>query len=114
MLPNSVSSAIGFAQTIGIVLIMILAASSMGGEYGWGTLRAALTRGIRRWQLLGAKALSVLLLIGGGLVIVALTLVPISLVVTHLAFDDGGGLADAGQWSTVAVMFGKAIYGLMP
>ena len=44
----------------------------------------------------------------------ALTLVPISLVMTQLAFDDGGELADAGQWSTVAVMFGKAIYGLMP
>ena len=25
-----------------------------------------------------------------------------------------GGLADSGQWSTVAVVFGKAVYGLVP
>ena len=31
-----------------------------------------------------------------------------------LYFVDDGGLADSGQWSTAAVMFGKAVYGLMP
>ena len=113
VLPNSVSNAIVIAQTIGIVLIMILAASSMGGEYGWGTLRLALTRGIGRWQLLGAKVLSMLLLIGGGLIIAALTIALSSLVTASLIIEDGGGLADAGEWSTLAVLFGKAVYGLM-
>ena len=114
VLPNSVSNAIPIAQTIGIVLIMILAASSMGGEFGWGTLRAALTRGIKRWQFLGAKVLSMLLLIGGGLIIAALTIALSSLVTASLIIEDGGGLADAGEWSTLAVLFGKAVYGLMP
>ncbi len=77
-------------------------------------MRGTLTRGIRRWQLLGAKMLSVLLFIGAGLIIVALAIVPSSLVATALAFDDARGLADAGQWSTVVVMFSKAVYGLMP
>ena len=114
VMPNSVSNGIPIAQTIGIVLIMILAASSMGGEYGWGTLRGALTRGIARWEFLSAKLLSMLLFIGMGLIIVALTIVPSSLVATSLAFDTGTGLADVGEWSTLAVMFGKAVYGLLP
>ena len=33
-LPNSISNSIAIAQSIGIVLIIILAASAMGGEYG--------------------------------------------------------------------------------
>ena len=113
VLPNSLSNGLAVAHSIGTVLIMILAASSMGGEYGWGTLRLALTRGIGRWQLLGAKVLSMLLLIGGGLIIAALTIALSSLVTASLIIEDGGGLADAGEWSTLAVLFGKAVYGLM-
>ncbi len=92
---------------------MILGASAMGIEYGWGTLRAVLTRGVSRWQFLGAKALSLLLLGAGGFIIVALTVAVSSLIAASLLVDDGG-LADSGQWSTVAMMFGKAVYGLAP
>ena len=38
-----------------VIPIMILAASVVGVEYGLGTLRTTLTRGVGRWQLLGAK-----------------------------------------------------------
>ncbi len=44
----------------------------------------------------------------------ALTIALSSLVAASLIIEDGGGLADAGEWSTLAVLFGKAIYGLMP
>ena len=37
-----------------------------------------------------------------------------SLVTASLIIEAGGGLADAGEWSTLAVLFGKAVYGLMP
>lgn len=113
-LPSSISNSLGIAQGFGSILIMILAASSMGNEYGWGTLRGALTRGITRWEFLGAKALSMLVFICGGLIIVSLTIVPSSLVATSLAFGSGTGLAGAGEWSTLAVMFGKTAYGLLP
>ena len=43
VLPDSISNGLAVAQTVGVILIMILAASAMGGEYGWGTLRTALT-----------------------------------------------------------------------
>ena len=113
-LPNSISNSFGIAQGFGSILIMILAASAMGGEYGWGTLRGALTRGVARWEFVSAKILSILLFIGTGLIIVGLTIVPSSLVATSLAFDTGSGLAGAGEWPTLAIMFGKTVYGLLP
>ncbi len=114
ILPGSLSNSLGIAHAIGVILIVILGPSSMGVEYGWGTLRAVLTRGIGRWQFLGAKVLSLLLLSAVGFIIAGLTVAASSLVAASLVLDDGGGLADAGEWSTVAVMFGKAVYGLAP
>ena len=114
VLPNSLSNGLAVAHSIGAVLIMILGASAMGIEYGWGTLRAVLTRGVSRWQFLGAKALSLLLMSGAGLIIVGLTAVVSSLIAASLIDGDGGGLADSGRWSTVVVMLGKAVYGLVP
>ena len=57
VLPNSVSSAIGFAQTIGIVLIMILAASSMGGEYGLGHFAGGTDQGYQTVAVAGNKSI---------------------------------------------------------
>ena len=113
VLPSSLSNRLR-CQLLRILLIMILGASTMGVEYGWGTLRTALTRGVGRWQFLGAKVLMLLLLGGAGFIIVGLGVVAISLVFASLISGDGGGLADSGQWSTVAVMFAKAVYGLAP
>ena len=92
---------------------MILGASTVGGEYGWGTLRTALTKGTGRWQFLGAKSLSLVLFSVAGLLVVSLTVVVSSLIAASLTLGDGGGLVGAGQWSTVAVMFGKATYVLV-
>ena len=113
VLPNSLSNGLAVAHSIGVILIMILASSVLGTEYGWGTLRGTLTRGVNRWQFLGAKALSLLLLSAGGLIIVALTVAVSSLIAASLLVDDGG-LTDSGEWSTAAVMFGKAVYGVIP
>ena len=114
ILPGGLSNSLGVAHSIGVILVMILGASAMGVEYGWGTLRTALARGVGRWQFLGAKGLSLILLSGVGLLIASLTVVVGSLIAAALTLDDGGGLADAGEWSTVGVMFGKAAYGLAP
>ena len=114
VLPSSLANSLGVANSFGILLIMILTASAMGVEYGWGTLRTAMTRGVGRWQFLSAKALSLLLMGGAGLIIVGLGVVVSSLIFASLISGDGVGLADSGKWSTVAVMFAKAVYGLLP
>ena len=113
ILPGGLANSLGVAHSIGVILIMILGASAMGVEYGWGTLRTLLAKGVGRWQFLVAKGLSVILMSGVGLLIASLSVVVGSLIAA-LTLDDGGGLADAGEWSTVGVMFGKAAYGLAP
>ena len=49
-LPGSVTNALGVAQGIGVILIVILTASMLGTDYSWGTLRAVLVKGTERWQ----------------------------------------------------------------
>ena len=114
VLPGGLANGLGVVQYIGVLLVMILGASTIGAEYGWGTLRTALTRGTGRWQFLAAKALSLVLLSVAGLLVVSLTVVVSSLIAAAFTLGDGGGLVGTGQWSTVAVMFGKAVYGLVP
>ena len=114
VLPSSLSNGLSGATSLATFLIMILGASAVGTEYGWGTMRTALTRGVSRWQFLGAKGLSLLLLAAAGLTIVALSVLVGSLISASLISGGGWALADSGQWSTVAVMFAKAVYGLLP
>ena len=112
ILPSSLSNSQGIAATIGIALILILASSTMGVEYGWGTLRTALTRGAGRWRLMASKVLALVLMGAAGLLILSLTIVVSSSIAALLTLHEGGGLADSGEWPTAAVMFGKAVYGL--
>ena len=112
VLPGGLANSLGVAHHIGVFLVMILGASAMGVEYGWGTLRTVLARGVGRWQFLGAKWLSLILLSGAGLLIASLTVLVSSLIAAVLTLDNGGGLANSGEWSTAGVMFGKVIYGL--
>ena len=114
VLPGGLANSLGVAHYIGVFLVMVLGASSMGVEYGWGTLRTALARGTGRWQFLGAKALSLVLLSAAGLLVVSLTVTISSLITASLTLGDGGGMLGSGQWSTAAVMFGKVVYGLVP
>ena len=114
ILPNSLTNSLGFAQLFGVILVPILAASAMGAEYGWGTLRAILTRGTRRWQLLAAKVIALMLMVVAGLLILSLTSVASSLIVAWLTLSDGFEFADSGKWSHVWVVFGKTVYSLVP
>ena len=113
-LPGGLANSIGVAHSIGVLLVMILGASAIGSEYGWGTLRTALTKGAGRWQFLGAKALSLAVLSIAALFFVSLSVAVSSLIAASFTLDDGGWLSESGQWSTVVVMLGKAVYGLMP
>ena len=114
VLPSSLANGLGFIQSIAVFAVTILAVSSMGVEYGWGTLRTALTRGTGRWQFLGAKALSLVLTAVAGLLFLSLAIVVSSLLAAWLTLGDGGGLADFGEWSSVAIVFGKLVYALLP
>ena len=91
VLPTSVSNALGVGFNFGAVLIMILTASVIGSEYGWGTLRMTLAKGTGRWQLLTSKMILLLLVGSGGFIIMGLTAAFSSLAAASLAPEDGGG-----------------------
>lgn len=114
VMPDSITGGINGAFFIGAILVMILAASATGAEYGWGTLRAVLTRGAGRWQVLSSKLLLVLLMTAAWLLAVAVAIAGASLLAAVIPPDETGGLFDSGEWSETASMFGKVVYGLAP
>ena len=113
VLPIGLANGLAVAQFVGIILILILASSSMGSEYGLGTLRAVLVRGVDRWRFLASKALLLTLVTAAALVIALVPLAVSGVVATSLV-PDGLELAEPGDWSTVFVMFGKVLYALLP
>ena len=113
-LPDSITGAIGGFSAVGPLLIMVLAASVMGSEYGWGTLRNVLTRGTGRWQLLSAKLLLLLRLCSDVLIILALFAVISSFIAGVIPPSETGELADPGEWLDIVVEYLKIVYSLLP
>ena len=110
--PTSLTNGLIVAHAFGGILLMILAASLIGTEYGWGTLRTALTKGTGRWPLLTAK----LLLLAGlsvAVLIVATASVAVSSAIA-LATLDADWISSSADWSDLGIGFGKAVYGMLP
>jgi ABC-type transport system involved in multi-copper enzyme maturation permease subunit len=51
----------GIVNALGPILLIVLAASQLGSEFGWGTLRTLLAHGAGRGGFLAAKVVSLLL-----------------------------------------------------
>jgi ABC-type transport system involved in multi-copper enzyme maturation permease subunit len=79
-LPAALTTTVGIIDTVGVVLIIVLAGTIVGGEYGVGTIRVLLTRGPSRTQYLLAKVLAILASIFVTLVI----LIPLGIIVGAL------------------------------
>ena len=118
-LPNSITQSIAIVSSfrpiaVGPILIMILAASIVGSEYGYGTLRTVLAGGVERWKFLFAKVLLLIRMSSDALIVIALFAVVSSLAIALLSSDETGGLADSGKWSEVVMIFLETVYGLLP
>lgn len=103
------------------ILVIILSASVLGSEYGWGTLRTVLTKGMGRWQILSAKLVLCVLIAAGWLVVIALVNIVSSLIAGVIPPDEGVSfiaLPEGDTWgsvlSTLAKFFGKAVYATIP
>ncbi len=70
VLPRAVENSFNTARTVGSILMVILTASVIGGEYAWGTIRSNLILGMGRGRYLLSKLLLLLLLALAMLVIV--------------------------------------------
>ncbi len=113
-LPNSITRSIGEFSSVGPLLVMILTASIMGSEYGWGTLRNVLTKGAGRWQILSAKLLLLIRLSSDVLIVLAFFAVVSSLIAAVIPPSEAGGLADSGKWLDVVIEYLKTVYSLVP
>ena len=113
-LPHSITGSMNGLAGFAPFLILILTASLIGSEYGWGTLRTTLTRGAGRWQLLGAKIALVLVVSAAAYVIVAIATAAASLLAAVIPPDEPGSLAETGKWSDAAVTYVKALYAAAP
>ena len=111
--PISLANGMVITHLMAMIFMVFLASSLMGSEYGQGTLQTALTSGVTRWRFLASKAILAVLLSVAALTIVSVSVLAGSLLATSMV-PEGMELSDPGEWSTVLVMFGKVIYGLVP
>ena len=99
-----------------VVPLLILSATVVGVEYGWGTLRATLTRGVGRWQLLSAKLLMLVCAGVGGIVVLGLGLALASFLSAIIPPGEEGTvvLTDGEAWVDALVGVGKVAWALVP
>src|SRR5437868_1724112 len=89
-LPGTLRRTTQFIYFFGSIMLAILAASAIGNEYGWGTLRPLLATGLSRARFLSAKlaalALVALAFVLAPLVMNALLAVPVALLESRPVF----------------------------
>jgi ABC-type transport system involved in multi-copper enzyme maturation permease subunit len=116
ILPFSINRRTEQLPMIFVIPIMILTATVIGVEYGLGTLRATLTRGAGRWQLLSAKFVMLMVAGSAGIIVIA-ALVGIASIVAGVlppAGEEPLVVGNAAAWKAVATALGKAVYALAP
>ena len=111
-LPGSIDHALSTASTISVILVAVLVASTIGVEYGWGTMRTTLVRGTGRWQYFAGKTAVLLIAALGAVLVVAVGAAVSSLIIGVLESPPPGFVA--GGWDTGLAAVGRAWYGIMP
>ncbi len=106
--PNALASAFSVGQSVGGLLLVVLAASVVGAEYAWGTVRTNLIRGPGRVPYLAAKLLLLLLLALVTLVLLFVASVLYTIITSSLV---AGGIdwsfLDWGFAGRVLAAFGR-------
>lgn len=107
--PGSLQFAGGYTTFMGVILLAILAGAMIGGEFGQGTIRLALSRGVGRSQALTAQATALAILalgIGLGMLLlgtlIGVTIGP-ALGATLPALPAGGVGALLAYWLAVSL-----------
>lgn len=88
VLPTSMEGVFRSIQGLGTFLVIILAASVVGTEYRWGTLRQMLAKGTSRPRYLGAKVLALAIAVMAGVIIAVIVGFIIGIITTILV--EGG------------------------
>jgi ABC-2 type transport system permease protein len=114
-LPTAIPFSLMLISSFGIVLAIILMASSIGNEYNWRTIRIALISGESRFKFLTAKLVSVGLFVLIGMVVGVLAGFIMSLITTAI-----GGYAFSFTFATGSYLwdqflqFWRTFYVIIP
>jgi len=118
-LPISLYAAVQVMLVVGLVLLIIIAGTIVGGEYSVGTVRLMSTRGPTRVQYLLSKIGAILICIVVGFVFIVLIglvvgalLNLVSGVATDTSFLNNGGLGHMLLYALLA-MFGLFVYTML-
>ena len=98
----------------GIILLLILTASAMGSEYGWGTLRASIASGPGRAQFLASKMLAMVLIGVGAILVIVLVTALTSLLAQLIPPAEHGSIFISEGWRDAFIFLGKTIYAIIP
>ncbi len=110
----SVGLAVLFSTRFVILLPMVLAASSLGTEYGWGTLRTSLTKGAGRWHILVSKVVLAVKMVAAGLLVMAVAISISSVIAGIVPPSEGGPLVNSEGWLDAVEQLAKSVYALVP
>jgi len=103
-LPSAIPFAFSILSSLGSVLAVILMASSAGNEYNWRTIRIALISSEGRLKFLGAKLVSVVIIVLIGMLVGILTGFVMSLITTAI-----GGYAFDFSFATGGYIWGQFV-----
>ncbi len=112
---ENIANGLGFASFFGPFVAVILASVVVGGEYGWGTLRPALSRGAGRWQFLMSKV-AVVVLFTAALLIVLCVAVTISGFIAEAVLTAPETTEPYGDISAanLLALYGRMLYAFLP
>ena len=88
VLPGAMESVFGSMSMFGMLLVVVLSASVVGSEYGWGTLRQMLAKGTSRNNYLTSKFLTVAIAVLAGVLLVVAAGLTATLITSSLV--EGG------------------------
>jgi ABC-type transport system involved in multi-copper enzyme maturation permease subunit len=108
-LPGSFITASQIAQAVGLILIVILAGTIVGGEYGAGTIRVIYTRGPTRTQFLLAKALTLLACIVLGVAILLIVGIILGAILNLIS----GQPVDFSFFTIIWLLHAMAYFGIV-
>lgn len=114
-LSSSIPFSLSILSSFGAVMAVILMASTVGNEYNWRTLRIALISSEDRIKLLGAKVISVVILVVIGMVVSVVVGFIMSIITNSIAGNalNFGFITGSYCWDQF-VQFWRTLYIIMP
>ena len=106
--PGYIENTFAVLTMLGTICVAVLAASVVGSEYGWGTIRVLIGTGTPRARLLGGKVVALAVAVAAWIVTSFAAITLSSIVVTALSGHPVSfGNTDAAWFGQLGLMFGR-------